>query len=160
MDNPSRVMRVLIADDHAIFRDGLRQLLEAEADFCVVGQAADGAETVELVRQVKPDVLLLDLSMPRQSGLEVLCELASSLESTHAVILAAVIEKAQMVEAFRLGARGALLKESSTDSLIECIRTVFAGHYWMNRHKVTDIAQTLHELQPAHALDASGQRQS
>ena len=69
--------RILIADDHPILRDGLRNLLEAEGDLCVVGEACDGIETVKAVRQLKPDILLLDILMPRQSGLEALREIAS-----------------------------------------------------------------------------------
>jgi len=69
-----RQVRLVIADDRPIFRDGLRRLLEAEADFKVVGQASDGAETVQLIRELKPDLLLLELAMPKHSGLEALRE--------------------------------------------------------------------------------------
>ena len=72
MDKTSSPVRMLIADDHPIFRDGLRKLLEAEKDFKVIGEASDGGEAVEMVRQLKPDVLLLDLAMPRVPGLEAL----------------------------------------------------------------------------------------
>jgi len=78
MDNrKAQPIRILIADDHPIFRDGLRRLLEAEPDLKVVGEACDGAEAVKLVRQLRPDILLLDLAMPRHPGLEALREMSS-----------------------------------------------------------------------------------
>ena len=81
MDNRRpQPIRIVIADDHPIFRDGLRRLLESEADLKVIGEASDGAEAVKLARQLKPDILLLDLAMPRHPGLEALREL--SLEET------------------------------------------------------------------------------
>jgi DNA-binding NarL/FixJ family response regulator len=141
-------VRVLIADDHAIFRDGLRKLLEAEGNFSVVGEAADGAETVKLVRQVKPDVVLLDLEMPHCSGLEALRELATSPVPVYVVVLAAVIEKAQMVEALQLGARGMVLKESSTESLISAIGNVMAGQYWVGPESVSNLVGALRDLLP------------
>ncbi len=157
MDGTSDGIRVLIADDHAIFRDGLRKLLEAEGDFSVVGEAADGAETVRLARQVKPDVLLLDLVMPRQSGLEALRELAFSPAPApvRVVVLAAVIERAQMVEAFQLGARGLVLKESSTESLTKAIRSVMAGQYWIGQESVSDLIGTLRDLLPTPSATKS-----
>jgi len=149
MGSAANGVRVLIADDHAIFRDGLRKLLEAEGNFSVVGEAADGAETVKLVRQVKPDVLLLDLVMPRCSGLEALRELASSPVPVHVVVLAAVIEKAQMVEALQLGARGMVLKESSTESLFRAIGNVMAGQYWIGQESVPYLVGALRDRLPS-----------
>ena len=77
MDNNTSKIRILIADDHAIFRDGLRRLLELEPEFEVVGEAADGAEAIAQTQQIRPDILLLDLAMPRMPGLDTLRELAA-----------------------------------------------------------------------------------
>src|SRR5881628_2462407 len=88
-------VRLVIADDHPIFRDGLRRLLEAEADFKVLGEASDGAEAVKLARQLKPDILLLDLSMPKHPGLEALRELSVPATATpvRVILLTAAAEK-------------------------------------------------------------------
>ena len=110
VDKTVETTRIVIADDHPILRESLRRLLEAEPDLCVIGEAGDGVQAVDTVRRLKPDLLLLDLVMPRQSGLEALSQLGA-LPSTRTVVLAAVIEKAQVAQAFQLGARGVVLKE-------------------------------------------------
>ncbi|MFN2387493.1 MAG: response regulator [Thermoanaerobaculia bacterium] len=146
MSEKTEPIRILIADDHPIVRDGLRRLLETEPDFQVVGQAADGREAVKLVRDVQPDVLLLDLSMPRLPGLEVLRELSDSAASVRTILLAAAIEKEQIIEALQMGARGVVLKESATQLLFKGIRTVMAGQYWVGREKVSDLVAALRGL--------------
>jgi two-component system nitrate/nitrite response regulator NarL len=134
-------VRLVIADDHPIFRDGLRRLLEAEADFKVLGEASDGAEAVKLARQLKPDILLLDLSMPKHPGLEALRELSTPGNSTpvRVILLTAAAEKSQIVEALQLGARGVVLKDSATQLLLKAIQTVMAGEYWVGRESVSNL---------------------
>jgi len=139
--------RILIADDHPIFRDGLRKLIEAEQGLSVVGEAADGEEAVKYARQLEPDILLLDLVMPRSSGLDALRELAITHSPVRTVVLAAAIEKNQIGMAFQLGARGVVLKESATQSLLESIRSVRRGDYWVGRESVRSLVQVLRNLQ-------------
>ncbi len=148
MDNRrSQPIRIVIADDHPIFRDGLRRLLEAEADLKVIGEASDGAEAVKLARQLKPDILLLDLAMPRNPGLEALRELSSgSTNSVRVILLTAAAEKNQIVEALQLGARGVVLKDSATQLLLKSIHTVMAGEYWVGRESVSNLVQYLRTL--------------
>src|SRR5256886_11698554 len=124
MDNRrSQPIRIVIADDHPIFRDGLRRLLEAEADLKVIGEACDCAEAVKLARQLKPDILLLDLAMPKHPGLEALRELSvgSNSAPVRVILLTAAAEKSQIVEALQLGARGVVLKDSATQLLLKAI---------------------------------------
>ncbi len=148
MDNRrSQPIRIVIADDHPIFRDGLRRLLEAEPDLRVVGEASDGAEAVKLARQLKPDILLLDLAMPRHPGLEALREMSSgSGSSVRVILLTAAAEKKQIVEALQLGARGVVLKDSATQLLLKSIHTVMAGEYWVGRESVSNLVQYLRTL--------------
>src|SRR5215468_1324778 len=95
-------INILIADDHPIFRDGLRRLLEAEPGLKVIGEACDGAEAVRMVRELKPDILLLDLAMPRHPGLEALRDLGSgSGNGVRVILLTAAAEKHQIVEALQ-----------------------------------------------------------
>ena len=139
-------VRILIADDHPIFRDGLRRLLESERDFKVVGEACDGVEAVKLVRQLKPEILLLDLAMPRRPGLEALREMSTDAASVRVILLTAAAEKDQIVEALQLGARGVVLKDSATQILLKSIRAVMNGEYWVGRESVSNLVHYLRSL--------------
>jgi two-component system nitrate/nitrite response regulator NarL len=138
--------RILIADDHPIFRDGLKRLLESERDFRVVGEACDGIEAVELARKLHPEILLLDLAMPRRAGLEALRELSTDALPVRVILLTAGAEKEQIVEALQLGARGVVLKDSATQILLKSIRAVMSGEYWVGRESVSNLVQYLRTL--------------
>jgi DNA-binding NarL/FixJ family response regulator len=146
MNVASGTIRVLIADDHPIFRDGLSRLLEDEGGFEVVGQASDGVEAVRLARELSPDVLLLDLAMPRAGGLDALRQLSSLDGGPRVLLLTVAIDNAQTVEALRLGARGVVLKETATELLYKAIRSVVAGQFWVGHQAVTDVLRHLQEL--------------
>ena len=144
MDNEEkRTVRIVIADDHTIFRDGLRRLLESEPELEVVGEAADGAEAVSQTQQLAPDVLLLDLAMPRVPGMETLRELSTNGLGQHTkiIVLTAAVERIQIVQALQLGARGVVMKEAATQLLMKAIRTVMLGEYWIGREAVGDIVE-------------------
>jgi len=147
MDNRKpQAVRILIADDHPIFRDGLKRLLESEGDFKVVGEACDGVEAVKMARQLKPEIMLLDLAMPRRSGLEALREMITDAGAVRVILLTAAAEKDQIVEALQLGARGVVLKDSATQILLKSIRAVMNGEYWVGRESVSNLVQYLRGL--------------
>ena len=146
MSEPGQPIRILIADDHPILREGLKKLLEAEPGFAVVGEAADGQAAVELAARVDADVLLLDLAMPRLSGLEVLGQLARSRRPLLTIILTAGIDQAETLRALQLGARGVVVKDSATALLNRCIRDVVAGKYWIGHEGIGDLVQALRQL--------------
>ena len=155
LDEDSQATDILIADDHRILRDGLRLLFEAEPDFRVVGEAGDGEEAVRLVRDIEPEILLLELHMWRRPGLEVLRELPT-FSSVRTILLTAEADTAEIVEAIQLGARGIVLKQSGSDVLFECIRSVMAGRYWIGRERVSEIVQVLHRLLPRPTNGSAG----
>jgi len=153
MNLNAQEIRILLADDHPIFRDGLKRLLEAEPGFKVIGEASNGAEAVRLVKQLKPELLLLDLSMPQQTGIEAIRELGSLGATIRIILLTAAAEKSQIVEALQLGARGVVLKDSATQLLIQAIRTVMSGEYWVGREQVSNLVQYLRTLMQTTAQE-------
>jgi DNA-binding NarL/FixJ family response regulator len=143
MSSAPTPIRIVIADDHPIFRDGLRRLLEAEPGFVIVGEAGDGREALARVEALRPDILLLDLAMPRVNGLEVLKELADRKLAVRAILLTAGIDSADTVQALQQGARGVVLKDSATQLLYKAVRAVMNGEFWVGHERVQDIVQSL-----------------
>jgi len=140
------LIRIVIADDHAIFRDALQALLEAEKDFRVIGSVGDGRAAVSLVRELRPDVLLLDVAMPHVDGLEALRQISEAGSPTRVILLSGAIEKADIVTAIQLGARGLVLKESGAAVLLKGIRGVMSGQYWIGREAVSNLLEVLRSL--------------
>lgn len=131
---PRTKIRIVVADDHPIFRDGLCKLLALEEDFEVVGQAQDGQEVLDVLQQHEPDILLLDLKMPGLDGLGTLQRLQAARIRTRVIVLTASDDKNEFVQAMKLGTSGIVLKQTATDLLIKSIRKVHAGEIWLDSH--------------------------
>jgi two-component system nitrate/nitrite response regulator NarL len=146
--------RILIADDHPVFRQGLISIFRNESEFTVVGEAIDGQEALKRIGELHPDILLLDLMMPRMTGLETLRELWNSPSSVRTILLTASIAKEQIVQALQLGARGIVLKDAPTEILFKGIRSVVSGSCWVGENSVTDLVEIRHTyLPPAAGVD-------
>lgn len=125
------MIKIVVADDHDIVRKGLQALLKDESDFEIVGEAANGLEALELVNLLSPDILVLDLMMPRMNGLEVTGVLGKSTCATRIVILSMHSSEGYILEAFRLGAKAYVLKDNTSDELVTAIREVNAGKSYL-----------------------------
>jgi DNA-binding NarL/FixJ family response regulator len=126
-----QAIRIIIADDHAILRDGLRRLLSTEEDFCVIAEASDGLAAIARTTELEPDILLLDLAMPQVSGMEVLRELSRRALGVRTVLLTAAIPPMAFTAALEMGVRGIVLKASPPEMLLKGIRAVCAGEFWV-----------------------------
>jgi two-component system, NarL family, nitrate/nitrite response regulator NarL len=148
MDSSLGSVTVLIVDDHPVVRSGIRSVLGQEPSVQVVGEASDGAEALQLARSLQPRIVLLDLALKGGSGMDLLRELATLEPQPRTIILTAFIDRADMARALQLGACGIVLKEAATELLIESVRSVGAGRYWVGRETVSDLVQLLRSLLP------------
>jgi two-component system nitrate/nitrite response regulator NarL len=139
MTKTKPVVRILVADDHAIFRDGLRKLLEGAEDVQIIGEASNGNECVKMLARLKPDILLLDLRMPEKDGLGVLEEINFDTVQTRVIVLTAAEDDRDVVRAMRLGARGVVLKQSASDLLLKSIRKVHDGEIWLDNRMTAEV---------------------
>jgi len=150
-----RRIQILLADDHPVVRIGVRNMLTAADGFEVVGEAADGDEAISQTLELKPDILLLDLLMPRLPGLEALRAIMNGSPTVKILLLTSTITTQQIIEALQIGARGIVLKDALTGDLQTAIKTVVAGDYWIGGKRVVNLLSALHELtqkaaQPQH----------
>ncbi len=123
----AETIHVLIVDDHAIVREGLRWLIATEPGIELVGEAADGAEAVEKARELQPDVILMDLVMPRKDGIAAIAEIKACRQDARILVLTSFAEDDQVFPAIKAGAMGYLLKDTSPHALLRAIRDVYAG---------------------------------
>lgn len=138
-------IRVLIVDDHTLFRSGIRLVLQRQEGFEVVGEAGDGLEGVKRAKQLKPDVVLLDLHMPGTSGLEALRLLADDAPQAQVVMLTVSEDAEDLLDALRAGARGYLLKNIDTDFLLDSIRRAARGESVMSTQMTAKLADAMRQ---------------
>ena len=147
-----RLIRILLADDHPVVRLGVRNMLLEQDGFLVVGEAADGDEAITQTIDLRPDVLLLDLQMPRMPGLEATRAIMSGAVTVKILLLTSSITTQQIVEALQIGARGIALKDALASHLQTAIRTVASGDYWIGGKRVVNLVAALHELNKQAAV--------
>ncbi len=146
-------IRIAIADDHPIVRDGIRKLLSLEDDLEIVGEAGDGREILQLIQEQDPDILLLDLRMPNMDGLAVMQTLQNANLRTKVIVLTASEDKNEFVQAMKLGCSGIVLKQTSPDLIVKSIRKVNAGEIWLDSHTTAAVMRQF--ASPADMISAS-----
>ncbi len=142
----SSPVRVVVADDHSVVRFGVKAMLTAEPGFEVVGEAEDGDVAITQTLELDPDILLLDLAMPRLPGLEAMRAIMGRSPRVKIILLTSTISTQQIIEALQIGARGIVEKGSVAGELIKAVRTVLAGDYWIGGQRVANLLQALREL--------------
>jgi DNA-binding NarL/FixJ family response regulator len=148
----SAPIRVVLADDHPIVRDGLKKLLVLEEDIAVVGEASDGREVVRIVQDTKPDVVVLDLRMPNMDGLAALQALQALETRPKVIVLTASEDKNEFVQAMKLGCSGIVLKQTAPELIVKSIRKVHAGEIWLDSHTTAAVMRQF--ASPAEVIAA------
>jgi DNA-binding NarL/FixJ family response regulator len=139
-------IRIVVADDHPVVRFGVRNMLQSEPGFEVVGEAEDGDDAITQTLELEPDILLLDLLMPRLPGLEAMRAIMTKSPRVKIVLLTSTITPQQIIEALQIGARGIVLKDSVVGDLGNALRAVLGGDYWIGGERVANLVKALQEL--------------
>ena len=147
-------IRIVVADDHPIFRDGLCRLLALEEDFTIVAQAHDGREVLQVLQEHEPDILLLDLKMPNLDGLGTLQKLQAARNRTKVIVLTASEDKSEFVQAVKFGTSGIVLKQTATELLIKSIRKVYAGEIWLDSNTTAAVMRQFASAEESPAAAA------
>jgi two-component system, NarL family, nitrate/nitrite response regulator NarL len=145
-------IRIVIADDHPVVRIGVKNMLQSDPDLEVLGEASDGDEAITATLELLPDILLLDVKMPRLPGLEAMRAIMSGSPTVKILLLTSTITSLQIIEALQIGARGIVLKEALADHLTTAIRAVSSGDYWIGGRRVVNLLGVLHELMQQAAV--------
>jgi two-component system nitrate/nitrite response regulator NarL len=145
-------IRIVIADDHPVVRIGVKNMLQSDGGLDVIGEASDGDEAITGTLELLPDILLLDLQMPRLPGLEAMRAIMSGSPSVKILLLTSTITTQQIIEALQIGARGIVLKDALADHLTTAIRAVSSGDYWIGGKRVVNLVGALHELMQQAAV--------
>jgi DNA-binding NarL/FixJ family response regulator len=145
-------IRIVIADDHPVVRIGVKNMLQSDPGLEVLGEASDGDEAITVTLELLPDILLLDLQMPRLPGLEAMRAIMSGSPTVKILLLTSTITSQQIIEALQVGARGIVLKDALADDLTTAIRAVSSGLYWIGGKRVFNLLRALHELMQQAAV--------
>jgi two-component system, NarL family, nitrate/nitrite response regulator NarL len=140
-------IRIVVADDHPVVRFGVRNMLQNEPGFEVVGEADDGDDAITQTLELEPDILLLDLAMPRLPGLEAMRAIMTKSPRVKIVLLTSTISVQQIIEALQIGARGIVLKDAVAGDLTHSLRAVLGGDYWIGGERVANLLKALQDLQ-------------
>jgi DNA-binding NarL/FixJ family response regulator len=144
--NGDACIRVVVADDHPVVRFGVRNMLEHDPAFQIVGEAGDGDEAITQTLDLEPDVLLLDVQMPRLPGLEAMRAIMDRSPRVKIIILTSTVSTQQVIEALQIGARGIVLKDSVAADLTTAMRAVLSGDYWIGGERVMNLVAALNDL--------------
>ena len=139
-------IRIVVADDHPVVRFGVRNMLQSEPGFEVVGEAEDGDDAITQTLELEPDILLLDVAMPRLPGLEAMRAIMTKSPRVKIVLLTSTITSQQIIEALQIGARGIVLKDAVVGDLGNALRAVLGGDYWIGGERVANLVKALQEL--------------
>ena len=145
-ERTDRLIRIVLADDHPVVRIGVRNMLSANPGFEVVGEAADGDEAITQTLELEPDILLLDVQMPRLPGLEAMRAIMGRSPRVKIILLTSTVSTQQIIEALQIGARGIVLKDAVAGDLSTAIRAVSTGDYWIGGQRVVNLVKALHDL--------------
>lgn len=148
-------MRLLVVDDQALIRRGLALMLDAEDDICVVGQAADGAQALQLVGSLRPDVVLMDLQMPHMDGVAATQALAAQWPEVRVVVLTTFDDDARIFDALRAGAQAYLLKDTSEAELLQTVRAVHRGQSQLSPQVAHKVLEQFRAMAPAPCPSAA-----
>lgn len=150
-------IRLLIADDHAVVRQGLRMFLSLEPDFEIIGEATNGKQAVQLARQLRPDVILMDLLMPEMDGVTAIGAVRAELPDTEVIALTSVLEDNAVIGAIKAGAIGYLLKDTESDELIRAIKAAAAGQVQLSPKAA---ARLMREVRAPETREALTERET
>lgn len=139
-------IRIVVADDHPVVRFGVRNMLLNDPGFAVVGEAGDGDDAITQTIELEPDILLLDLMMPRLPGLEAMRAIMTKAPRVKIVLLTSTITPQQIIEALQIGARGIILKDAVVADFAEALRAVLGGDYWIGGERVANLLKALQQL--------------
>jgi len=145
----TKLIRLIVAGEHSIFRHGLRRLLESEPEFVIVREIADGAAAIPMVRELAPDILLLGLSHCRRPPVETLTLAIECAATTKTIVLTDRIDRPEVLAAVQLGVRGVVLKDSSPEVLFKSIRAVTEGEYWLGHDRFGAVVPSLRKVEAA-----------
>ncbi len=159
-ETPKRKIRIVLADDHPIVRDGLKKMLSLESDLEVVGEASDGREALEQIQMHEPDILLLDLRMPNLDGLSALQTLQHINRKTRVIILTASEDKNEFVQAMKLGCSGIVLKQTAPELIVKSIRKVNAGEIWLDSHTTAAVMRQFATAGPDGSISSGSSSSS